>query len=90
MNDESRVGSVTKLFRTSDIYFSSYLASLDYPMVTTEHAAAGDGGKKVVFLFNIPENDLPRIKASYFGGTGTVKARRFVDNLRNLKSMCFT
>jgi hypothetical protein len=90
MNDDPNASHAPKLFRTSDIYFSSYLSSLDYPLVTTEVAAAGDGGgKKVVFLFNIPETDLPRVKASYFGGTGTVKARKFVDNLRNLKSMCF-
>ena len=79
-----------KLYRTSDIYFASYLCSLDFPLKTTEQSPTGDGGKKVVFVFGIPEGDLPRVKASYFGGTGTVKARKFVDNLRSLKSMCFT
>ena len=78
-----------KLFRTSDLYFSSLLCSLDYPLITTEVVKSNDGANnKVVFVFNIPEADLPRLKASYFGGTGTVKARKFVDNLRNLKSMC--
>lgn len=78
------------LYRTSDIYFSAYLSSLDFSLVTTERGPAADGGEKVVFLFSIPEVDLPKVKASYFGGTGTVKARKFVDNLRSLKSMCYT
>jgi len=77
-------------YRTSDIYFSAFLCSLDFPLVTTEVAKTPDGGKKVVFLFKIPPNELPKIKASYFGGTGTVKARKFVDNLRSLKSICYT
>ena len=79
----------TVLYRTSDLYFAAYLCSLDFSLVTTEQAPATDGGKKVVFLFNIPEPELPRVKASYFGGGGTVKARKFVDNLRSLKSMVY-
>lgn len=82
--------STPKLYRTSDIYFASFLASLDFPLMTTEVGKTADGGKKVVFLFNVPEGELPKVKASYFGGNGTVKARKFVDNLRSLKSMCFT
>jgi hypothetical protein len=79
-----------KLYRTSDIYFASYLASLDFSLVTTERGQAPDGGTKVVFVFNVPEGELPKLKASFFGGTGTVKVRKFVDNLRSLKSLCFT
>ena len=79
-----------KLYRTSDIYFSAYLCSLDFPLETAESQKTPDGGKKVVFVFNIPEGKLGQIKASYFGGNGTVKARKFIDNLRSLKAMCFT
>jgi len=82
--------SAVKIYRTSDIYFAAYLCSLDLRLMTTEKSSAADGGEKVVFLFDIPEGDLPKVKASYFGGAGTVKARKFVDNLRSLKSMCFT
>lgn len=79
----------TQLYRTSDIYFSAYLMSLDVPLVNTENKKGEDGGRKVMFVFNVPESGIGRMKASYFGGNGTVRARRFVDNLRNLKSMCF-
>jgi len=79
-----------RIYRTSDIYFSSFLCSLDIPLLTTEMDKSSEGDKKVVFVFKLPEADLLRIKNSYFGGTGTVKARRFVDNIRSLKSMCFT
>lgn len=89
-SDVSPFTAKTCIYRTSDIYFSAFLASLDFSLVTTEQGKTLEGSRKVVFLFNVPEADLPRIKASYFGGTGTVKARKFVDNLRNLKSLCYT
>ena len=89
INTSKITSSVTKLYRTSDLYFGAFLSSLDFPLITTEVSSTGDG-KKVVFLFNVPEGELPKVKASYFGGTGTVKARKFVDNLRSLKSICFT
>lgn len=82
--------SEAKLYRTSDIYFAAFLSSIDFPLKTTEKANTAEGGKKVVFVFSIPEADLPKIKAMYFGGSGTVQARVFVDHLRSLKSMCFT
>jgi hypothetical protein len=82
--------SVEKLYRTSDIYLSAYLCSIDFPLKTTEQAKTPDGGKKVVFVFSISDSDLTKIKAMFYGGSGTVKVRLFVDNLRNLKSMCFT
>lgn len=78
------------LYRTSDIYFSSYLMSLDVPMLETEDKDGEDGGRKVIFVFRIGAGEVGKMKAQYFGGSGTVRARRFVDNLRNLKSMCFS
>ena len=86
--DEVSGPEKSRLYRTSDIYFASYLASLDIPLKTTE-AEKTENGKKVVFVFQMPDADLQRMKATFFGGTGTVKARRFVDNIRSLKSMCF-
>lgn len=81
--------SETKQYRTSDIYFAAFLSSIDLPLQTTETTKTPDGSKKVIFVFTIPEAELPKLKAAYFGGGGTVKARKFVDNLRSLKSMCF-
>lgn len=89
MNENDVGDCKQKLYRSSDIYFSSYLCSLDIPLKTTE-VEVNKGGKKVVFVFQLSEADLQRMKASYFGGTGTVKARRFVDNIRSLKSICYT
>jgi len=73
-----------KLFRTSDIYFASYLCCLDIPLEMTERAKSGN---KLFFVFRMPNNEENRLKALYFSGSGTVKARRFVDNIRNLKQM---
>lgn len=77
------------LYRTSDIYFASYLCSIDIELVTTESEQGNDGGKKLVFVFKAPESDIKRLKASYFGGHATVKVRAFVDNLKALKSMVY-
>jgi hypothetical protein len=78
------------LYRTSDIYFAAYLCSIDLEMVTTEAEAGGDGHRKLIFVFKIPDSDIGRMKASYFGGHATVKVRAYVDNLRALKSMVYT
>lgn len=77
------------LYRTSDIYWAAYLCSVDIELVTTEMEKGKDGGKKLVFVFRVPEVDLGRIKASYFGGHATVRVRAFVDNLKALKSMVY-
>jgi hypothetical protein len=77
------------LYRTSDLYFGAYLCSLDIPLMTSEKEHEGDFSK-VVFVFKIPQEDLARLKASYFGGSGTIRARKFVDSLRSLKSLCHT
>ena len=81
--------SKSRLYRTSDIYFSAFLESVGVPLVTTEVGKSADGGRKVVFLFSLSESDLIRLRSLFFGGTGTVKARLFVDNLKSLKQMCF-
>ena len=78
------------LYRTSDIYFASYLCSIELEMVTTEEEPGNDGNRKLVFVFKIPNQEIGRLKASFFGGHATVKVRTFVDNLRNLKSMVYT
>jgi hypothetical protein len=77
------------LYRTSDLYFGAYLCALDIPLTASETDGQGDT-RKVVFVFKLPQEDLNRLKAQYFGGSGTVHARKFVDSLRSLKSLCHT
>lgn len=79
----------SKLYRTSDIYFAAFLCSLDFQLEATENEKNPEGHKKVVFVFKVTDDHLRRAKTGYFGGTATVKARKFVDNIRSLKSMCF-
>lgn len=78
-----------RLYRTSDIYFAAYLCSIDFPLEATENEKNVEGQKKVVFVFKMTEEHLKRAKTGFFGGSATVKARKFVDNIRSLKSMCF-
>jgi hypothetical protein len=82
--------SEKKLYRTSDIYLAAYLCSLDFPMVTTEDEVTTRGSKKVVFVFEMREEHIRAAKTQFFGGTGTVKAQKFVSNIRSLKAMCFS
>lgn len=77
-------------YATSDIYFASYLGALDIPLELAEPKVDDDTNhKKMVFIFKVPVKDMARLKSSYFSGTGTVKAMRFVQQLRSLKSMCY-
>jgi hypothetical protein len=78
-----------KLYRTSDIFFASYLCSMDFPLVATEDEKSPNGNKKVIFVFEMREEHIRHAKTQFFGGNGTVKAQKFVSNLRSLKSMCF-
>jgi hypothetical protein len=75
-------------YRTSDLYFSAYLCSNEIPMVSTERAEGSDS-KKLTFVFRVQANQVDKLRASYFGGHGTVKALKFVERLRSLKSMCY-
>ena len=89
-NGEEQTNEVEHmLYRTSDIYFASYLCAIDIVLECTENERNDNGGKKVIFVFKVPRKDLERLKASFFGGSGTVRAQKFVQQLRSLKSMCF-
>ena len=77
------------LYRTSDLYFAAFLCAIDVPLFSTEEEQ-DNGSRKVVFVFKALEKDIRHCKALYFGGSGTVKARKYVDNLRSLKQMCYT
>lgn len=79
----------TKLYRTSDLYFAAFLCSIDIQLKYTEKDRT-ESGTKVIFVFELQDSVLIRAKALYFGGSGTVPARKFVDNMRSLKSLCYT
>lgn len=74
-------------YSTSDIHFGSYLIALDIPLKRTD--IEENGKRKVIFVFDVPKNNLVTLKNDYFGGKGTVKVQKFVQALRSLKSVCF-
>lgn len=78
------------LYRTSDIYYAAFLCAIDINLESTEQEETSDGHKKIIFVFKVPRKDLHRLKTSFFGGTATVKVQKFVQALRNLKSLCYT
>lgn len=77
-------------YRTTDIYFSAYLCALDIPMITSEVISENEKSKRLTWIFKVPEKDLAHLKASFFGGTGTVQALKICERLKSLKSMCHT
>jgi len=83
--------SQTKRFRTSDLYFSAYLCSIDIPLKHTEKEDSPRNKKdfKVIFVFDISDAVLLKAKALFYGGSGTVSAGKFVGNIRSLKSLCY-
>lgn len=74
-------------YKTSDLFFGSFLCSLDFPLKGTEKDP--NNSSKVVFVFEIESGALVHAKRLYFGGQGTVLASKFVDNMRRLKSLCY-
>lgn len=74
-------------YKTSDIYFAAYLCAVDITLKKTEHE--DENKKKVVFVFDVLKKDLQQHKTNFFGGGGQVKAQKFVQALRSLKSMCY-
>lgn len=76
-----------KLYRTSDIYFAAYLSALDVPLVGSEWNTDRERPYKV-FVFKVKGADLERFKSGFFGNSGTVRVRRYVDALRSIKAMC--
>jgi len=78
------------LYRTSDIYFSAFLMAIDINFIDMEDSKNEKGQAKKMFVFSIPDKEVGRLKRLFFGGAGTVRARRFVDELKTLKSMLHT
>lgn len=77
-----------KTYKSSDLYFCAFLCSMDIQLKYTEKEV-NEKDTKIIFVFEISEAVLMRAKALYFGGSGTVVARKFVDNMRSLKSLCY-
>lgn len=78
------------IYKTSDIYFSAYLVALDFKMLNTEEEIdETTNRKKLFFVFELPKMQQTLIKSGYFNGSGTIKALRYAQALKSLKSMCY-
>ena len=78
------------LYRTSDIYFASYLAAIDLRLMTTEKVVDEKSGKtKTIFVFSLPTEHVRRLKTDFFTGSGTVQALKYSNSLRTLKGLCY-
>lgn len=80
---------MNNIYKTSDLYFASYLVSCGKTFKGTEKKS--DRGKnKIVFIFEIDEDDLKQYSTSFFSGTATTNVVQFIYALKNLKTLCFS
>ena len=73
----------TSPYKTSDLYYAAFLSVSGVNMLGTERDRQG----KVSFLFENRDNCIHDLKEAYFTSRAEVKARRFVDEIRNLKHL---
>lgn len=76
--------SVKQDFRTKDLYLAAYLKAVGLPFLGT-HRVSG----LVYFIFERSDN-VRSLKTSFFNREGVVPALDYADELRALKSLCFS
>ena len=76
------------LQRTSDLAFASYLSALGIKMVSTERDK--EKPTKMIWVFDIEDGSLQRLRTGFYGGTGQVVALKYSDAIKHLKSMVYS
>ncbi|MCX5782730.1 MAG: DUF5659 domain-containing protein [Elusimicrobia bacterium] len=71
------------LFETSDLYLAAVLHALKFKIseVKTE-------GRRTVFIF-VDDESRRKAIVEYYNGELEIKARDFIDSVKNLKAMTF-
>jgi hypothetical protein len=71
-------------YRTSDLYYASYLRVAGVPFLGAERA-----GKRVVFLFEDEGSTLHDLKQGYFSDGARIPALSYVQMIRAMKSLVY-
>ncbi len=71
----------TEKYKTSDLYFASFLKTAGVPLSGTEVE-----GKKIFFIFN-DSGTIKELKKEYFNRSALVPALTFVDEIRSMKAL---
>lgn len=71
-------------YRTSNINFAAFLMSEEFDLEDIVK-----NGKKVIFVFEIEEDELEDEKNQFFSGRGLVGALSYSKTLKSLKESCF-
>jgi len=69
--------------KTTDLYLSAYLMAKGYKLIEV------DSKKKCSFSFEI-SNQIEKDIQDYFNELGSVEPLRFVNAIRNIKTLIFT
>lgn len=73
--------NVNERYKTSDLYFASFLKTVGVPLLGTEVE-----GKKISFVF-ADSGTIKELKKEYFNRTAIVPALTFVDEIRSMKAL---
>jgi hypothetical protein len=79
-------------YSTCDLYLAAYLKTAGVPMLShsREKSANGDKGGKLFFLFDVSVANIGDLRTGYYNDTGKVPAKRYADNIKALKALCYT
>jgi hypothetical protein len=68
--------------KTPDIYLAAYLKAKDYQLLTVEK-----DGRKAIFVFDGPQEQLDKEVQSYKDNQGQVVALKYADEVKRLKKI---
>lgn len=76
-----------ELFKTTDLYFASYLITCGCKFSNTEKITGTHG--RTLFIIDCSGNDYKALSSEFFSGRAVVNISQFISTLKNLKAMCF-
>lgn len=75
-------------FKTSDLYFASFLIASGITFKGTEKK--NDRNKiKTVFILDDNKDEVSKLATGFYSGNADVNVTKFTSTLKNLKSLCF-
>lgn len=75
---------VKKTFKTSDLYFASFLKTAGFPL---SDIVKSNDGKRKLFVFEDTNGLITKTQTEYINGTSKVSAKDLIDNIRALKTL---
>jgi len=72
----------TRIYKTSDLYFASFLKTVGCNLIDLEESK-----NKKFFVFENESGLIAKIQLEFINGTTKIIAKDFINNIRDLKSL---